>query len=95
MATKKDYFLFVMDQLHEFNNLTYKYMFGEYIISYKKNTLILTIDNECYVKINDITSKYLTEKVVPYPGFKEWYFLDIEDVNLVRDVIGELIKSYD
>ncbi len=95
MATKKDYFMFIMDQLHEFNNLDVKHMFGEYIIQYRKNTLILTIDNMCYVKINDITSKYLTEKKVPYPGFKEWFFLDIEDPNLVHDVIGDLIKSFD
>ena len=91
MATDKEYIEFVVEQLSFLEDIRYKKMFGEYCVYHDNNPSILVCDNTCYLKINEKTDKYLTEKGFPYKGAKLHYILDIENAELLQTLANEKI----
>jgi TfoX/Sxy family transcriptional regulator of competence genes len=91
MSSSIEYIEYVLQQLKDLN-LSYKKMFGDYMIYYLGKPVLLICDNTTYVKINDKTSIYLSNNDigVPYTGAKPHYILDVDDVDLVRKIIIEL-----
>ena len=89
MSTSKEYMQFVLDQLEEFPDVTYRKMFGEYMAYLNEKPILLVCDNTVYIKefseLDGIMSE--AERGIPYDGAKERYILDIEDRDLLDEVI--------
>ena len=45
MSTSKEYMQFVLDQLEEFPDVTYRKMFGEYMVYLQGRPVLLVCDN--------------------------------------------------
>ena len=50
MSTSKEYMQFVLDQLEEFPDVTYRKMFGEYMVYLQGRPVLLVCDNCAMVK---------------------------------------------
>lgn len=91
MATSKEYIEFVCEQLDGIENVTYRKMFGEYMVYVNAKPLLIVCDNTVMVKAPELAS--LMESApdgIPYDGAKVHYILDIENRELVRSVIAVL-----
>ena len=89
MATSKEYIEFVCEQLDGIENVTYRKMFGEYMVYLNDKPIITVCDNTVFVKILPELAAYLNdaERGFPYDGAKLHCILDIEDSELLSDVI--------
>lgn len=92
MATSKEYIEFVCDSLHITGDVSYKKMFGEYMVYIDRRPILLVCDDTVFVKmlpeLFDVMSS--AEKGFPYEGAKEHYILDIENESLVDEVVNIL-----
>lgn len=72
MATSKDFLNFVLEQLSELDEITYRMMMGEYIIYYRGKIAAELCDNRFLVKPVDAAVKYIPNAVYepPYEGAK-------------------------
>lgn len=89
MATNSDYILFVCGQINKKFEVTYKKMFGEYMVYVNAKPVLLVCDNCVYVKKLTQLENFMTnaECGIPYNGAKEHYILDIENTELCDSVI--------
>ena len=94
MATSQDYIDFVVEQIHGFEHVRYKKMFGEYMVYVNEKPILLICDNTVFVKKLDCIEEKMKEALTgfPYDGAKEHYILDIEDTEMVEQVIPILEK---
>ena len=92
MATSKEYIEFVCEQLDGIENVTYRKMFGEYMVSVNAKPLLIVCGNTVMVKKVPELADLMKDAPdgVPYEGAKVHYILDIENRELVRDVIAIL-----
>ena len=81
MATSKDFLNFVLEQLSELDEITYRQMMGEYIIYYKGKIAAELCDNRFLVKPVDAAVKYIPNAVYepPYEGAKPMIL--VEDID--------------
>ena len=72
MSTSKEFLNFVLEQLSELDEITYRMMMGEYIIYYKGKIAAELCDNRFLVKPVDAAVKYIPNAVwePPYEGAK-------------------------
>lgn len=92
MATSKEYIEFVCEQLDGIENVTYKKMFGEYMVYVNAKPLLIVCDNTVMVKKAPELASLMESAPdgIPYEGAKVHYILDIENRELVRSVIAVL-----
>lgn len=92
MATSKEYIEFVCEQLDGIENVTYKKMFGKYMVYVNAKPILLVCDNTVMVKKVPELADLMKDAPdgVPYEGAKVHYILDIENRELVRSVIAVL-----
>ena len=92
MATSKEYIEFVCEQLDGIENVTYRKMFGEYMVYVNAKPLLTVCDNTVMVKNVPELADLMKDAPdgVPYEGAKVHYILDIENRELVRGVIAIL-----
>ena len=88
MATSKEYIEFVCEQLDGIENVTYRKMFGEYMVYVNAKPILLVCDNTVMVKKVPELADLMKDAPdgVPYEGAKVHYILDIENRELVRGV---------
>ena len=92
MASSKEYLDFVLEQLSELDDISYKAMMGEYIIYYRGKIVGGIYDDRFLVK--DV--KAAREKMpdasfeLPYDGAKEMLLVDDVDN---RDFLKELLDA--
>ena len=81
MATSKDFLNFVLEQLSELDEITYRQMMGEYIIYYNGKIAAELCDNRFLVKPVDAAVKYIPNAVYepPYKGAKPMIL--VEDID--------------
>jgi TfoX/Sxy family transcriptional regulator of competence genes len=92
MASDLSFIDFVIEQIENAGEITYKKMFGEYGLYSDGKIIALVCDNQLFVKPTKAGRTYI-ENVIespPYPGAKP-YFL-IEDQLENRGWISELIR---
>ena len=72
MASSKDYLQFVLEQLSELDEITYRTMMGEFIIYYRGKIVGGIYDDRLLVKPPKSAIAYMTDPVyeVPYEGAK-------------------------
>lgn len=97
MASDKSFVEYVAEQLSEAGNITYKKMFGEYMIYVNAIPAVLLCDNTVFVKINPSTSAVLpidNIKGYPYTGAKEHFIIDPDDKETLVSVARAAASSY-
>ena len=100
MASSKDYLDFIMEQLEEAGDVTYRAMMGEYIIYYRGKVIGGIYDDRFLVKSTMSAQAMMptASKELPYEGAKEMLAVDnVEDKEFLRALFeamyGELPPS--
>lgn len=81
MASSKEYLDFILEQLAELENITYRSMMGEYIIYYNGKIAAYLCDNRLLVKILPSTVAMLSDAPhePPYDGAKDMILVENTD----------------
>ena len=81
MATTKEYLQYILDQLSELEDITYRAMMGEYILYYRGKIAAYLCDDRLLVKPVAAAKKLLPDSPMepPYEGAKEMIL--VEDVD--------------
>lgn len=92
MASNKDYLSFILEQLSELNDITYKAMMGEYIIYYQDKIVGGIYDNRFLVKPTKSAKSLMPDAPLelPYDGAKE--MLLVENVDS-KDFLTKLFNA--
>jgi len=92
MATTKDFIEFVCEELEGIGDITYKKMFGEYMVYLNEKPVIIVCDNTAFVKKLDCISELMKNASTgfPYSGAKEHYILDIDNSDFSKKVVLEI-----
>ena len=95
MASSKEYLDFILEQLSELDNVSYKAMMGEFIIYYKGKIIGGIYDDRLLVKPVQSAINYMPNAVyeLPYDGAKEMLLVD--DVDNKEFLIGLFDAMYD
>lgn len=93
MASELHFVEYVAEQLRSQGVVTFKKMFGEYMVYIDQKPIFLVCDNCVYIKMHDVLSKFMKEAKIgfPYPGAKLHYVIDIDDTNLLDLIIPLVI----
>lgn len=92
MASSKDYLDFILDQLSEADDVSYRAMMGEYILYYRGRVIGGIYDNRFLVKPTPSALSRMphSDMELPYAGAKEMILVDrVED----RDFLRELLEA--
>jgi TfoX/Sxy family transcriptional regulator of competence genes len=94
MSTNIDFITYVVEQIQDAGNITYKKMFGEYWSYSNAKPVLLVCDNTVFVKILECVEPLLknAEKGFPYDGAKEHYIADADDGKLLSALVREIEK---
>ena len=90
MATSRDYLEFVLDQLSDVSDITYKAMMGEYILYYQGKIFGGIYDDRLLVKPTKSARALLPDAplALPYEGAKEMLLIEeIDDKALLAALI--------
>lgn len=92
MSSELSFVEFIVDQIEDAGEITFKKMFGEYGIYSDNKIFGLICDDQLFIKPTEGGRSFIGEVVEapPYPGAK-MYFL-IEDQIEDRDWLSELVR---
>ena len=92
MASSKAYLEFILEQLSDLEEISYRAMMGEYIIYYRGRIVGGIYDDRLLVKPVKAAVAYMPEAVyeLPYEGAKE--MLLVEDVDN-KEFLTELFRA--
>ena len=92
MASDLDFVEFIVEQIENAGEITYKKMFGEYALYSDGKIMALICDNQLFVKPTKAGRDYIENLVEssPYPGAKPYFLIDDQLEN--RDWISNLIR---
>lgn len=96
MASSKDYLDFILDQLSELDDITYRAMMGEYIIYYCGKVVGGIYDDRFLVKPVKSAVKMMPEACLelPYEGAKEMLLVDnVENKEFLRNLIEAMYEE--
>lgn len=95
MATSKSYLEFVLEQLAELEDITYRSMMGEYIIYYRRKIAAYVCDDRLLVKpVKSAVALMPTASLEPpYEGAKD--MLLVEEVDNKEFLIKLFEEMYD
>lgn len=81
MASSKEYLHFILEQLSDLDDISYRPMMGEYIIYYRGKIIGGIYDDRLLVKRTESAPKYMPLAVCarPYDGAKEMLLIDEVD----------------
>lgn len=93
MATNKEYLTFVLEQLSEIDNITYRQMMGEYIIYQNGKIAAYLCDNRLLVKPVPSAETMLPDAPhePPYDGAKDMILVEqIEDKQFLTQLFNAM-----
>ena len=96
MASGKEYLEFVMEQLSEAENVSYRAMMGEYVIYAQGKVVGGIFDDRFLVKPTPSALRLLPEapREIPYEGAKEMLLVeDIENRGLMSELLGGIARD--
>lgn len=94
MASTKEYRGFILEQLSEAPDITYRPMMGEFMLY--SNGLIFggIYDDRLLVKKVSENAKYGMDEVVPYKNAKPFYFVeDVDDKEKLAEIVKDTVKG--
>lgn len=99
MASSKDFMDFVYDQVAiASGNITYRKMFGDYMLFCDGRPVLLICDDTVYVKqlpeTLSVFNKHnvIPELGIPFKGARPHYILDIENIDLSVEMVQLLAR---
>lgn len=94
MATSIEFINYVCEQLSGIGEVSYKKMFGEYMVYLNGKPVVIVCDDTAYVKKLDCIQEYMMDAGVgfPYSGAKEHYILDIDNSDFSKKIVLEIEK---
>lgn len=89
MATTEGFIKYVCEQLEDIGLVRYRKMFGEYMVYVNDKPILIVCDNIVFVKKLEIIEKFMknSELGYPYKGAKEHYILDIDNLELTKQIV--------
>lgn len=95
MGTTVEYIRYVCDQIKGTGEISYRKMFGEYLVYVNEKPVFTVCDNTVYVKKLDVLSGILCSAEIgaPYEGAKPHYILEIDNTELGKKVIDILLQT--
>ena len=96
MSSSKEYLDFVLEQLSELDDITYRAMMGEYIIYYRGKVIGGIYDDRFLVKNVKAAADLMPEAALelPYEGAKEMLLVDdIENKDFLRELLQALYDA--
>ena len=96
MASEKEYLEFIMEQLSDLDDVTYRAMMGEFIIYYKGKIIGGIYDDRFLVKPTKSAMALMpeAEKALPYEGAKEMLLVDnVEDRSFLQNLIEAIYEE--
>lgn len=90
MASSKEYLDFILEQLSELDDISYRAMMGEYIIYYRGKIVGGIYDDRFLVKNVKAASELMSDASLelPYEGAKEMLLVDdIDNKILLKDFL--------
>lgn len=92
MASSKEYLDFILEQLSELEDVTFRAMMGEYIIYYRRKIVGGIYDDRFLVKSTKSSVSMMpnAEMELPYEGAKEMLLVDDVDN---REFLRELLEA--
>ena len=96
MASSKEYLDFILEQLSELDEITYRAMMGEYIIYYRGKVIGGIYDDRFLVKNIKAAADLMPEAELelPYDGAKEMLMVDdVENKEFLRDLLEAMYNA--
>ena len=96
MASSKEYLDFILEQLSELGEISYRPMMGEYILYYRGKIIGGIYDNRLLLKPVKVVMDQLgqTRLEHPYEGAKEMILIeDLEDKSLLTRLIKDMYET--
>ena len=96
MASSKEYLDFILEQLSELDEITYRAMMGEYIIYYRSKVIGGIYDDRFLVKNIRRSADLMPEAALelPYDGAKEMLLVDdIENKEFLKDLLETMADA--
>ena len=96
MASTKEYLDFILEQLSELDEITYRAMMGEYIIYYRGKVVGGIYDDRFLIKPVKSAMNMMPEAglELPYEGAKEMLLVDnVENKEFLRDLLEALYND--
>ena len=92
MSSTKEYLEYILEQLSDLEDITYRAMMGEYIIYYRSKIIGGIYDDRFLVKPVKVAKEMMpdADMKLPYEGAKEMILVD--DVEN-REFLGELLEA--
>ena len=95
MASSKEYLDFILEQLSELEEMSYRPMMGEYILYYRGNIIGGIYDNRLLLKPVKVVMDQLEQIRLerPYEGAKEMILIeDLEDKSFLARLIRDMYE---
>ena len=96
MASDKEYMDYIMEQLSELEDVSWRAMMGEYIIYYRGKIIGGVYDNRFLVKPVKSALSMMPEaaRELPYEGAKEMLLVDnVENRGFLRELIESMYEE--
>ena len=96
MASSKEYLDYVLDQLSNLKDITFRAMMGEYIIYYQGKIVGGIYDNRFLVKQTASSLKLMPDAPheLPYDGAKEMLLVeDIDNKNFLERLLNAMFEE--
>jgi len=90
MASSKSYLDFILEQLSELEDITYRAMMGEFIIYYRGKIVGGIYDDRFLVKLTQSAVSMMpnADRELPYEGAKEMLLVDnVENKEFLRELL--------
>ena len=96
MASTKDYLDFILEQLSELDEISYRAMMGEYVLYYRGKVFGGIYDNRFLVKPTKSAGAMMpyADIEIPYEGAKEMILVaDVENREFLRDLLEAMFDE--
>ena len=93
MASSKDYLEFILEQLSELDDISYRPMMGEYILYYRGKIVGGIYDDRLLVKPTKTAVVMMpnADMELPYEGAKEMLLVDdVDNKEFLRDLLDAM-----
>ncbi len=91
MGSTQEFIDYIVDQIGDANDITYRKMFGEYALYLDGKVIALVCDDQLYIKPTDGGRKFIKDakEAPPYPGAKMYFLIEDHDN---REWLSELAR---
>ena len=90
MASSKQFLNFILEQLKNLDNITYRPMMGEFLLYYNNLLFGGIYDDRLLIKKTNSNKKYNLPEEIPYENAKTMFMItNLDDKEYLRNVIKD------